>query len=97
MPRWEGDAAGRLERAALELFDERGFDRTTVAQIARRAGLTERSFYRYFADKREALFGGGDELERHLVDGLRDVPAEVGPLDALPRWWRACGSGARTR
>jgi AcrR family transcriptional regulator len=83
MPRWEGDAAGRLERAALEMFDERGFDRTTVAQIARRAGLTERSFYRYFADKREVLFGGGDELRRHLVHGLQEVPAEVGPLDAL--------------
>jgi AcrR family transcriptional regulator len=83
MPRWEGDAAGRLERAALELFDERGFERTTVAEIARRAGLTERSFYRYFADKREALFGGGDELERHLTQALDETPADVGPLDAL--------------
>jgi AcrR family transcriptional regulator len=83
MPRWEGDAAGRLERAALELFDERGFDRTTVAQIARRAGLNERSFYRYFSDKREVLFAGGEELERRLAQALRDVPAEVGPLDAL--------------
>lgn len=83
MPRWEGDAAGRLERAALELFDERGFDRTTVAQIARRAGLNERSFYRYFSDKREVLFSGGDELERHLAQTLREVPADAGPLDAL--------------
>jgi AcrR family transcriptional regulator len=83
MPRWEGDAAGRLERAALELFDERGFDRTTVAQIAQRAGLNERSFYRYFADKREVLFNGGNELERHLTKALRDTPADVGPLDAL--------------
>jgi AcrR family transcriptional regulator len=83
MPRWEGDAAGRLERAALELFDERGFDRTTVAQIAQRAGLNERSFYRYFSDKREVLFGGGDELERHLAQTLRDMPAGPGPLDAL--------------
>jgi AcrR family transcriptional regulator len=83
MPRWEGDAAGRLERAALELFDERGFDRTTVAQIARRAGLNERSFYRHFTDKREVLFGGGDELDRHLKQALREVPADVGPLDTL--------------
>ena len=73
MPRWEGDAAGRLERAALELFDERGFDRTTVSQIAKRAGLNERSFYRYFSDKREVLFGGGDELVpvRELEPGER--------------------------
>ncbi|MGH3172047.1 MAG: TetR family transcriptional regulator [Trebonia sp.] len=83
MPRWEGDAAGRLERAALELFDERGFDRTTVAQIAQRAGLNERSFYRYFADKREVLFGGGDELERRLAQALREVPPDAGPVDAL--------------
>jgi AcrR family transcriptional regulator len=83
MPRWEGDAAGRLERAALELFDERGFDRTTVAQIAKRAGLNERSFYRYFSDKREVLFSGGDELERHLAQALQEVPADAGPLDAL--------------
>ena len=83
MSRWEADAAGRLERAALELFDERGFDRTTVAQIAKRAGLNERSFYRYFTDKREVLFDGGHELERHLTQALQEAPAEAGPLDAL--------------
>ena len=83
MSRWEGDAAGRLERAALELFDERGFDRTTVAQIAKRADLNERSFYRYFSDKREVLFGGGDELKLRLELALREVPAETGPLDTL--------------
>jgi AcrR family transcriptional regulator len=83
MSRWEGDAAGRLERAALELFDERGFDRTTVAQIARRAGLNERSFYRYFSDKREVLFGGGDELGRRLEQALREAPAGAGPLETL--------------
>ena len=83
MPRWEGDAAGRLERAAVELLDERGFDRTTVADIAKRAGLNERSFYRYFSDKREVLFGGGDELELRMVQALREAPAGAGPLDAL--------------
>jgi AcrR family transcriptional regulator len=83
MPRWEGDAAGRLERAALEMFDERGFDRTTVAQIAGRAGLNERSFYRYFSDKREVLFAGGDELQHRLEQALRDVPPAAAPLDAL--------------
>jgi len=67
----------------LELFDERGFDRTTVAQIAKRAGLAERSFYRYFGDKREVLFGGGEELERLLVEAVREAPAEAGTLDVL--------------
>lgn len=83
MSRWEGDAAGRLERAALELFDERGFDRTTVAQIANRAGLNERSFYRYFSDKREVLFGGGDKLKTRLEQALKETPAHIGPFDAL--------------
>ena len=58
MGRWEPDARGRLEQAALELYGERGFEQTTVAEIARRAGLTERTFFRHFADKREVLFGG---------------------------------------
>ena len=52
---WEPNAHGRLERAALELFIERGFEQITVAEIARRAGLTERTFFRHFADKREVL------------------------------------------
>ena len=58
MSRWEPNARGRLEQAALELFIERGFEQTTVAEIAQRAGLTERTFFRYFADKREVLFAG---------------------------------------
>src|SRR5689334_17766478 len=62
MSRWEPNARGRLEEAALELYTERGFDETTVAEIAERAGLTERTFFRYFTDKREVLFGGQDAL-----------------------------------
>ena len=58
MARWEPDSRGRLEQAALELYGERGFEQTTVAEIAERAGLTERTFFRHFADKREVLFGG---------------------------------------
>jgi AcrR family transcriptional regulator len=81
--RWEGDARGRLERAALALFSEQGYDRTTVAQIARRASLTERSFYRWFADKREVLFGGAEEFEAHLVAAIDAVPAGTAPLPAL--------------
>ncbi|GAA2412366.1 TetR/AcrR family transcriptional regulator [Actinomadura vinacea] len=83
MARWEADPRGRLERAALELFTERGYDQTTVAQITERAGLTERSFYRHYADKREVLFGGGEELEKHLVAAVGDAGAGLAPLDAL--------------
>jgi AcrR family transcriptional regulator len=83
MARWEGDAPGRLERAALALFEEQGYDRTSVAQIARRANLTERSFYRWFADKREVLFGGSEEFQAHLVAAIDAVPAGTAPLPTL--------------
>jgi AcrR family transcriptional regulator len=82
MARWEGNARGRLERAALDLFAEQGYDRTTVAQIARRANLTERSFYRWFSDKREVLFAG-DDLEEHLLAAMDAVPAGTGALPTL--------------
>ncbi|SCE14492.1 transcriptional regulator, TetR family [Streptomyces sp. SolWspMP-sol7th] len=85
MARWEGNTRGRLERAALDLFTEQGYDRTTVAEIARRAGLTERSFYRWYTDKREALFGGGQELEELLVAAVAEVPEGTAPLDTLLR------------
>ena len=62
MARWEPNARERLERAALALFTEHGFDATTVAEIADRAGLTKSTFFRHFADKREVLFGGQDML-----------------------------------
>ncbi|GAA3547538.1 TetR/AcrR family transcriptional regulator [Amycolatopsis ultiminotia] len=82
MPRWESDAQGRLERAALELFEKHGFERTSVAQIARAAGLTERSFYRYFPDKREVLFAG-NELEAYLVAEVEAADPDRTPLEAL--------------
>ncbi|MGC2169361.1 MAG: helix-turn-helix domain-containing protein, partial [Acidimicrobiales bacterium] len=58
--RWQPDSRGRLEVAALELYLEQGFENTTVAEIAERAGLTERNFFRYFSDKREVLVPGGE-------------------------------------
>ena len=73
MVRWQPGARGRLQAAALERFTERGFDGTTVAEIAAAAGLTERTFFRYFADKREVLFHGQDELEGLFLAGLQDV------------------------
>lgn len=92
MSRWEPDARGRLERAALELYVERGFDQATVAGIAARAGLTERTFFRYFTDKREVLFGGAGELQQHLVRGVEAAPAEVPPLDAVAAALEAAGA-----
>jgi AcrR family transcriptional regulator len=70
MVRWEPDARGRLQEAALDLFLERGYEATTVASIAERAGVTERTFYRHFADKREVLFPGQDVLGGALRDAI---------------------------
>src|SRR6202021_339754 len=86
MGRWQPDSRGRLQEAALALYSERGFDQTTAAQIAERAGLTERTFFRHFADKREVLFGGSVQLEAEIVAGVAGAPPEYGPLDAV-----ACG------
>ena len=83
MGRWEPDARGRLVGAALELYAERGFEGTTVADIAARAGVTERTFFRYFADKREVLFDGGNALEDALVAGIASAPAAGTPLDVV--------------
>jgi AcrR family transcriptional regulator len=80
MARWKPDAQGRLMGAAIELFDEQGYEATTVAQIAERAGLTKRTFFRYFADKREVLFSGSQELQRLWLEGLTAAPAEASPL-----------------
>ncbi|HVW45941.1 MAG TPA: TetR family transcriptional regulator [Solirubrobacterales bacterium] len=83
MARWAPGSKGRLEEAALELFSERGFEETTVADIAARAGLTKRTFFRYFADKREVLFAGSQILEDTMIKGVLDAPAEASPLDAV--------------
>src|SRR4051794_26947097 len=82
MVRWEPDSRARLEQAALALYGERGFERTTVAEIAERAGLTERTFFRHFADKREVLFGGSGMLQDLLVSTVADAPDSLAPVDA---------------
>ncbi|TDP91817.1 TetR family transcriptional regulator [Labedaea rhizosphaerae] len=82
MARWEPDAQGRMIRAALELFDERGFDQTTAGDIAEKAGVTERTFFRHFADKREVLFDGAHTMEHTVHDVTVAAPAELSPLDA---------------
>lgn len=83
MGRWEPNSRGRLQEAALALFAERGFDQTTAAEIAAHAGLTERTFFRHFADKREVLFGGAGLLEERILAGVIGAPPTAGPLDAM--------------
>jgi AcrR family transcriptional regulator len=83
MGRWEPNARGRLEAAAMELFAERGYDSTTVAEIAARAGLTERTFFRYFTDKREVLFSGAAATRQLLVDAVAAAPTSAGPMAAV--------------
>jgi AcrR family transcriptional regulator len=83
MGRWQPDSRGRLQEAALALYSERGFDQTTAAQIAARAGLTERTFFRHFADKREVLFGASALLQERIVAGVVGAGPEDRPLDAV--------------
>lgn len=85
MTRWEPDAASRLERAALELFGEQGYAATTVPQIAERAGLTTRSFFRHFADKREVLFFYEREFPEVVRAAMADLPADLTPIELLMR------------
>jgi len=83
MSRWEPGAGGRLEQAAYELFLERGYEQTTVADIAERAGLTERTFFRHYADKREVLFGGSALLQDELVRAVEAVPPGLPAIEAV--------------
>ena len=97
MGRWEPNARGRLEQAALELYVERGFEQTTVAEIAERAGLTERTFFRHFADKREVLFAGAGALQELLVTAVVGAPDSVAPLDAVAVAVEAAGAVLQER
>ncbi|BDG10767.1 TetR family transcriptional regulator [Anaeromyxobacter paludicola] len=88
----------------MNLYREHGFAETTVAEIAARAGLTERTFFRYFADKREVLFWGAPLLERSIVEGIAAAPADAAPLEAVVAALAAAGAvfeerreGARVR
>ncbi len=81
--RWEPDARGRLSVAAMELYRERGFEQTTVADIAERAGLAERTFFRHFSDKREVLFSGAAELQELLVTTVAGAPESATPIEVI--------------
>ena len=83
MARWEPNARGRLTEAAMALFGERGYANTTVGDIAARAGLTERTFFNHFTDKREVLFAGSEHFVKQIVDAVRAAPKSTPPLDAV--------------
>ncbi|GAB21165.1 putative TetR family transcriptional regulator [Gordonia polyisoprenivorans NBRC 16320 = JCM 10675] len=80
MARWEPGARERLVLAAVDLFNEHGYDATTVAQIADRAGVTRSTFFRHFSDKREVLVAGQETLSRLMAEGIAEAPADATPL-----------------
>src|SRR6266699_2691159 len=82
MARWEPGARERLVVAAVDLFTEQGYDATTVAQIAERAGVTKSTFFRHFPDKRELLVAGQETLSRLLAEGIAEAPVSASPLEA---------------
>ncbi|GGM96930.1 TetR/AcrR family transcriptional regulator [Streptomyces fuscichromogenes] len=83
MPRWDPRAEDRLREAALELFLEYGYENVTVAEITERAGLTRRSFSRYFTDKRDVLFAESEQLPVALAGSVRRADAALSPFEAL--------------
>jgi AcrR family transcriptional regulator len=97
MGRWEPDAAGRLRAAATDLYLEQGFDGTTVAQIAERAGLTARTFFRYFADKREVLFGGSEALKELMTSAVERAPASATTMQMVSAALTASGEALTDR
>ena len=82
MVRWEPETRERLREAALDLYLANGYDDTTVTQIAQSVGVTERTFFRHFADKREVIFGGSDLLQQEFSSGVASAP-EGSPLDMV--------------
>ena len=97
MGRWEPDSRRRLEEAALALYAERGFDHTSVAEIAERAGLTERTFFRHFTDKREVLFSGAGALQELFVSAVASAPEGATPLEAVSEALAAAGAVLQQR
>jgi AcrR family transcriptional regulator len=96
MPRSGAEARNRLEQAALELYSERGYDQTTAADIAACAGVTARTFFRHFADKREVLFNTEASLQQEMARALAAVPADTPPLVAVLQAFRSMAPGLET-
>jgi AcrR family transcriptional regulator len=97
MGRWEPDARDRLERAALDLFRQHGFDRVTVPEITARAGLTTRTFFRHFADKREVLFADADQMPALAARLVLDAPPGLGPAGVVAHGLPALASAFEGR
>jgi AcrR family transcriptional regulator len=91
VPRSGAEARRRLQQAALELYRENGFDRTTTAEIAARAGVNERTYFRHFADKREVLFSGEAALRTELTQSVAEAPDDLEPLETLLHAFRKAG------
>lgn len=89
MGRWPGGARERLQEAALTLFAERGYSATTVDDIANLAGVSQRTFFRYFPDKEEVLFDADDHLTAVLVEGIRAAPADASARELVAAGLRA--------
>ncbi|GAA5149455.1 TetR/AcrR family transcriptional regulator [Pseudonocardia eucalypti] len=85
MGRWQPGARERLEQAALDLFLEQGFTETTVPQITARAGLTTRTFFRHFADKREVLFAGEELVPEQVAHLMAQAPQSLGPMELITK------------
>ena len=83
MGRWQPGARERLVVAAVDLFTEQGYDATTVAEIAERAGVTRSTFFRHFSDKREMLVAGQETLSQLLAEGIAEAPESASPLEAV--------------
>lgn len=83
MSRWEPHARERLEQAALELFTEHGFGQTSVPQITTRAGLTTRTFFRHFADKREVLFAHEADFPELVAALMVQAPPLLSPMQLI--------------
>jgi AcrR family transcriptional regulator len=93
MSRWEPNAAARLGVAAVELFADRGYENVTVVEIAERAGLTKRTFFRHFADKREILFRGQDAYREMFAEAIAGAPANATPMEAIAATLAAFAAG----
>ena len=96
MARWQPNARDRLVVAALELFEERGYEHTTVIGIAERAGLTKSTFFRHFPDKREVLFGG-ETMAGLLAEGITGAPTAATPFEAVAHGLETIAREAFTR
>ncbi|WP_250005639.1 TetR/AcrR family transcriptional regulator [Actinoplanes sp. M2I2] len=91
MARWEPDARGRLQQAAMSLFRERGYAEVTVAEIADRAGLSKRSFFNHFADKREVFFANAQFFEESVLAHLASADPRLSAIDATVLALTRCG------